>query len=117
VNMDVAAFVRAASLILDTQGSDCVRSSDRFVDMFTYMVDQLELNVWSCRSMLQEVSKGYITRIKICGRCDENLEGVKRAAMRWFDVASNLGLDIQTVDTNLVGIHSEELQAALSFFA
>jgi hypothetical protein len=42
VNMDVAAFARAASLIL----SEVVYHFgpyDRFVDVFTYMVDQLDL--------------------------------------------------------------------------
>jgi hypothetical protein len=56
VNMDVAAFVRAASLILGRLGSDCDRSCDPFIDMFTYMVDQLDLNVWSCRSILHDVA-------------------------------------------------------------
>jgi hypothetical protein len=57
----VAAFARAASLIL----SEVVYHFgpyDRFVDVFTYMVDQLDLNVWSCR-LYYTVSEAYITRI------------------------------------------------------
>jgi hypothetical protein len=101
VNMDVAAFVRAASLILvrDSEWSNCVRSFDRFVVIFTYMVEHLDLNVWSCRSTLHEVSKAYISSM-VGGRDDDHLDGFNRAARRWFDVASNLGLDIQTVDTS-----------------
>jgi hypothetical protein len=94
VIMDVAALVRAASLILARRGLDCVRSYDRFVDMFTYMVDHLDLNVWSCRSTLHNVSYAYIR--SIVGSGDDCIEGFYRAARRWFDVASNLGLDIQT---------------------
>jgi hypothetical protein len=113
VSMDVAAFARAASLIL----SEVVYHFgpyDRFVDVFTYMVDQLDLNVWSCRSILHIVSEAYITRILRCGRGDDNYDAFIRAARRWFDVASNLGLDIQTLDISR--LQSERADSALPAF-
>jgi hypothetical protein len=105
VNMDVAAFARAASLILKKVAHH-FGPYDRFVDLFTYMVDQLDLNVWSCRSTLHIVSEAYITSISVLGRADQR-EGFAKAARRWFDVASSLGFDIQTVDTSSSMLHPE----------
>jgi hypothetical protein len=61
VNMDVASFARAVLQILSKVAYQ-FGPYDRFVDVFTYMVDQLDLNVWSCRSTLHIVSKAYITQ-------------------------------------------------------
>jgi hypothetical protein len=93
--MDVAAFARAASLIL----SEVIYHFgpyDRFADVFTYMVDQLDL-MYGVAGLYYTVSEAYITRILRCGRGDDNYDAFIRAARRWFDVASNLGLDIQTL--------------------
>jgi hypothetical protein len=72
--------------------------------------------VWSCRSTLHEISKTYITGI-VLHRNKDIPESFNRAVRRWFDVASNLGLDIQTVDTTMLHIfHSESSKSALEEF-
>jgi len=100
------SFVQVVSQILSDQYD--LHSYERCLDLFNYLINELDVDLSQCHEEIGQISEAYLTR-KVGMKSDQ--ERLVALVVRWLEFASLLGFDMQSL--KLEGMLGDETQQKL----
>jgi hypothetical protein len=104
------SFLRAGKLLL----SDLFKVSHfvRFLDFFSFLVDDLGLDVWEVEQDIQDISECFLLHGRFVD--EKDFEFADQASSQWLDLVSGLGIDIQSLKVDKYSEKEKRIYDTLS---